>query len=238
MSIKIYDGLIIRDADYKEVFNNINNIKNEITESIKQRFDEYLTNIAQSFMKEQNKNGKIEISYFFGLNEYMIKKEVTTLFDLIYYYVRFFEQNKKKYSYSNENCFSHLDTSISFFPNGDDILVLKFNNLKEINDIINKYLKLEEYGYWDNVDTPYEEFKKGEEGYVSKKDWNKRLKDWNKVLLNNSNDIPSQNSIQLIIDWEKVTRVYEFLNKEENKNFKNFEINIIEEKSIDCDLEM
>ena len=144
MSIKIYDGLIIRDADYKEVFNNINNIKNEVTEFIKQRFDEYLTNIAQSFMKEQNKNGKIEISYFFGLNEYMIKRKVTTLFDLIYYYVRFFEQNKKKYSYSNENCFSHLDTSISFFPNGDDILVLKFNNLKEINDIINKHLKLEE----------------------------------------------------------------------------------------------
>ncbi len=31
MSIKMYNGLIIKNADYKEVFNDLNKIKNEIT---------------------------------------------------------------------------------------------------------------------------------------------------------------------------------------------------------------
>ena len=29
MSIKMYNGLIIKNADYKEVFNNLNKIKDE-----------------------------------------------------------------------------------------------------------------------------------------------------------------------------------------------------------------
>ena len=110
--------------------------------------------------------------------------------------------------------------------------------MKEIDDIIAKYLKLEDYSYYDNSDLPYEEFEEGDEEYVSEKDWEKRLEDWNKVLLKNQNSIPSQNSIQLNLEWDKICSVLEFLNKEENNHFKNFKVNLIgkKDKSIDMDM--
>ena len=39
MSIKMYNGLIIKNADYKEVFNDLNKIKNEITIEMKNKFE-------------------------------------------------------------------------------------------------------------------------------------------------------------------------------------------------------
>jgi hypothetical protein len=147
-----------------------------------------------------------------------------------------FEKNINNLSI--ESCFSYLNSTIALFPNGDDILVLKYIQMKEIDDIIAKHLKLEDYSYYDNSDLPYEEFKEGDEEYVSEKDWEKRLEDWNKVLLKNQNSIPSQNSIQLNLEWDKICSVLEFLNKEENNHFKNFKVNLIRKKDKSIDMEM
>ena len=236
MSIKIYNGLIIRNADYKEVFNDLNKIKNEITIEMKNKFEYFLTNLSKKFIEEQNKNNEIEISDYFELNEVLSKKNIEDLYSLLYYYVRFYEKNINNLSI--ESCFSYLNSTIALFPNGDDILVLKYIQMKEIDDIIAKHLKLEDYSYYDNSDLPYEEFKESEEEYVSKEDWEKRLEDWNKVLLKNQNDIPSQNSIQLNLEWNRICSVLEFLNKEENNHFKNFKVNLIRKKDKSIDMEM
>ena len=50
MSIKMYNGLIIKNADYKEVFNDLNKIKNEITIEMKNKFEYFLTNLSKKFI--------------------------------------------------------------------------------------------------------------------------------------------------------------------------------------------
>ena len=87
-----------------------------------------------------NKNNEIEIFDYFELNEILAKKNIEDLYSLLYYYVRFYEKNINNLSI--ESCFSYLNNTIALFPNGDDILVLKYIQMKEIDDIIVKHLKL------------------------------------------------------------------------------------------------
>lgn len=223
MSIKMYNGLIIKNADYKEVFNDLNKIKNEITIEMKNKFEYFLTNLSKKFIEEQNKNNEIELSDYFELNEILAKKNIEDLYSLLYYYVRFYEKNINNLSI--ESCFSYLNSTIALFPNGDDILVLKYIQMKEIDDIIAKHLKLEDYSYYDNVDAPFEILKQNEDGYVSQEEWEQRKIDWSKLLLDNINSIPSQNSIQLTLEYDKITNFTNLLNKTNIK--ENYSIPII-----------
>lgn len=144
MSIKLYDGLIIKNADYKEVFNNINKLKDELTIAIKEKYIFFLENIIKKLVKEQNDKGYIDISYYDDKEiEFYKNKKIETIFDFVYYI--YFSLRAKKID--EHNVFSLLNSSICFFPNGDDILVLKYIQLKEFDEIINKYIKLEDYHF-------------------------------------------------------------------------------------------
>lgn len=237
MSIKIYDGLIIKNANYQEIFNNMILLKNDLSEAISDKYVSFIENHFKSLKKEQEKNGFIDLNdYEDTFKSYLTlnQSKIETIYDFIYYYVSFHNRHKNKLSLDNE--FNLLDSSICLFPNGNDILVLKYINFPEFDKILNKYLKLEDYSYYDNVDAPFEILKQNEDGYVSPEEWEQRKVDWSKLLLDNINSIPSQNSIQLTLEYDKITNFTNLLNKTNIKENYNIPI-ILKEKELSNQLD-
>lgn len=78
-----------------------------------------------------------------------------------------------------------FESTASFFPMKDKTLVLLYTDQKELTSCWEKIPQVKDYHYQNQTDRPKK---------ISQKDWNKREKDWEKVLLNQTPAVPSQNS--------------------------------------------
>lgn len=204
MSTKIYDAYIVRNVDYKDFFNKINLLKDELIISISDLYLESTIRILKNMKLNYEKKGYIPFEYFPNYNfktsrEYKFNKDKTNKFNILMLLNDY--SNKPLSKFQEDELYYFLKFNICFFPNGDDILILKHYTNKVFDEIVNKYFKLEDYSYYDNYDAPYESYSFDSEYYVSKEDWEKRKLDWENVLTEKNISIPSLNSIQLNLDY-------------------------------------
>lgn len=214
MSVKIYEAYRIKDVDYERVFDEISVLKNKMLIKIEQDLLNRFISIVSRLKEENEKNGFIQ-GYDSPNGE-----SKSSLIKLVNRYF------KKELNLDIDNDFQLYKFNLCFFPNGKDLLFIPFFNNPEYKKIMNETLSnIEDYSYWDNVDAPYEEYKEGDLEYVSESDWKQRGIDWDKVLLNQKNSIPSLNGLQLNIDLKTLFDLYQNLDKIPDE-IRTYEVNL------------
>lgn len=214
MSVKIYEAYRIKDVDYERVFDEISVLKNKMLIKIEQDLLNRFISIVSRLKEENEKNGFIQ-GYDSPNGE-----SKSSLIKLVNRYF------KKELNLDIDNAFQLYKFNLCFFPNGKDLLFIPFFNNPEYKKIMNETLSnIEDYSYWDNVDAPYEEYKEGDLEYVSESDWKQRGIDWDKVLLNQKNSIPSLNGLQLNIDLKTLFDLYQNLDKIPDE-IRTYEVNL------------
>lgn len=214
MSVKIYEAYRIKDVDYERVFDEISVLKNKMLIKIEQDLLNRFISIVSRLKEENEKNGFIQ-GYDSPNGE-----SKSSLIKLVNRYF------KKELNLDIDNAFQLYKFNLCFFPNGKDLLFIPFFNNPEYKKIMNETLSnIEDYSYWDNVDAPYEEYKEGDLEYVSESDWKQRGIDWDKVLLNQKNSIPSLNGLQLNINLKTLFDLYQNLDKIPDE-IRTYEVNL------------
>jgi hypothetical protein len=92
-----------------------------------------------------------------------------------------------------------------FFPHPEYILVLTFWDRKDYDKVWKKHPGVAEWGYWDNTDWP--------DG-MTKKEWDKRCKDWEMVLGGDGYGKPSECGFTITVADEKLPWPKGFLGNE------------------------
>lgn len=135
-------------------------------------YNMYLLHTKEEIMEIYN---KIEVrdkesKYVKNIYEYILKEDWT----LALVYIRCLIREKIKYA-SKGNIMSYdywLDSHMQIIPTGRKILVMLFGT-KELQDIIENSLPLEDYHYQNQTDRP---------DYITARNWKQREKTWDKAI--------------------------------------------------------
>lgn len=211
MSIKIYDGLRVKNAREENVIEKLDSLKPLFKEVLKKT-------IAR----------KISIEYFNMVDNVFNKDDAPLPFEYAQNILN--KEIEKIKNNKNSIMFQH-DFVIYVKQYKSDVYLYPFyRELEDLNILREKMPELEEFGYWDNTDKPDE---------ISNSHWNKREKIWSEVYNKYTFEESGFKKVQLnnIKDFENLEFNYELLvqkTKEKRLDIalKNIYINSIYKEQI------
>ena len=153
MSIKIYDGMRIRNADINEVKNKLLSLKSyyqkNMLESIKMYLSKEYYKYVDNVFNSENKNIPYEM-----VNNYL-------------------KQECEKIKNDEKSIMLNREFTIQIKQFNKDVYLYSFQQEECQKEYLMKNIpEIEEYGYWDNADKPDD---------ISESHWNKRKLNWDKV---------------------------------------------------------
>lgn len=155
MSTKIYNGIKFKAKNFKELFESIQKIRPEIEALSQEMYSKYLHRLATELYDDSVMCG-VEGKDFF----YRAKQFFKQMCD---------ESDFKNIRHPDED----LSFSISVFPLGNKFLGIYHTEHEEYVEILRRYDIIEDYHYQNSTDKPEN---------INTRFWNKRCKDWDKVL--------------------------------------------------------
>lgn len=223
MSTKIYNGLIVRNKNFSDIYNDLLKLNNQL-EIIKEKiildfyFENYFLlldyisyyNLEKITFKELinilpiNYNFKKILNNKSEDNKIDIYKLIRLMFNEI------IKNPNTKYLYVNTTFSLHL------FPISKRKTLIYYicNNKNYINELYKHLPYLEKYDYYNNCDKPDE---------VTNKEWNQRKKDWD-IALKNKSTI-NYYSLKFDLDEEFLDSDFTFLTSNQintiNKDYFN-----------------
>lgn len=163
MSIKIYDGCIIRNTSILEFTKLINQIRVKSADILKQMLIKRWVNKIEDMVNDY----QLLTLKNFHKKYFHTEKQKNYFSKSIFRYAEdYIREEMRKDENSTYRIDSYFDFvfSVVFFPYKEDILCFPIYRQKEFKEIWNSFKEIEEYGYWDNTDQPenisYEDFKK------------------------------------------------------------------------------
>lgn len=223
MSTKIYNGLIVRNKNFSDIYNDLLKLNNQL-EIIKEKiildfyFENYFLlldyisyyNLEKITFKELinilpiNYNFKKILNNKSEDNKIDIYKLIRLMFNEI------IKNPNTKYLFVNTTFSLHL------FPISKRKTLIYYicNNKNYINELYKHLPYLEKYDYYNNCDKPDE---------VTNKEWNQRKKDWD-IALKNKSTI-NYYSLKFDLDEEFLDSAFTFLTSNQintiNKDYFN-----------------
>lgn len=153
MSIKIYDGLRIKNAREEEVIEKLDSLKTLFKEVLKKTIAKKISSEYFNMVDNVFNNDNPPIPFDYAQN--IFKKEMKNI-----------KTDKRSIMFQN-------DFVIYIKQHESDVYLYPFyRELNDLNILMEKIPELEEFGYWDDTDKPDE---------ISNSHWNKREKIWNEV---------------------------------------------------------
>lgn len=206
MSIKIYDGLRIKNAREEEVIEKLDSLKTLFKEVLKKTIAKKISSEYFNMVDNVFNNDNPPIPFDYAQN--IFKKEMKNI-----------KTDKRSIMFQN-------DFVIYIKQHESDVYLYPFyRELNDLNILMEKIPELEEFGYWDDTDKLEE---------VSNSHWKKREKIWNTI--NNKYTFEESGfkkvSLNNIKDFENIDFDYElFVPKTREKRLdialKNIYINVI-----------
>lgn len=206
MSIKIYDGLRIKNAKEEKVIAKLDNLKPLFKEVLKKTIAKKISSEYFNMVDNVFNNDNPQLPFDYAQN--ILKKEMESI------------KNDKR-----SIMFQH-DFVIYVKQYKSDVYLYPFyRELNDLNILMEKIPELEDFGYWDNTDKPEE---------ISESHWKKREKIWNTI--NNKYTFEESGfkkiSLNDIKDFENTSFNYElFVPKTREKRLdialKNIYISVI-----------
>ena len=165
MSIKIYNGIILKNKNLNETLPLILKIRKKCEEIKKRKEESLYINLMTKILDNQkiNMESPKEICKRYELPKF---KQITPILaaEII------IKNRIKNIKLKNERDPAvDFECNISLIPSGNDTLGTIFTECSEMTEHILKLEEIEEYNYWDNTDKPEN---------ISEKIWEKRYSKW------------------------------------------------------------
>lgn len=217
MSLKFYNGSIVKNMEFSVFFYKLQNCRKEFKNILNKNFNEETIKLFFNLYDLQNVQGYIEknITSYFSLDKISDFNHHTQIENNKYNSFNILDDFIKKTFIKNKETFTPFYNDLIFKLNiipfsKDKILILNYGNDDCFNYIKKNIKEIEDYSYWNNND-------KDED--VTDKEWENRKIDWSMALKENYY-IPKESSLIFNIDEEDYN-LSNLFNEIKNNNLFN-----------------